>query len=115
LPEVVGCHAHGTRWREYDEVDLILEVGDVHNESAGYQKAHRMQEKGNRRPWRLLQTARGSAGQNVDRICSMLDGVRDRGIVRYAPVNEKSPVPFDGREDTRDRGAGEHGIHRVSS
>src|SRR5438876_100983 len=39
-----------------------------------------------------------------------LERMRDRGVVDHATVDEQAPVPVDGRQDSRDGSAGQHGI-----
>ena len=48
--------------------------------------------------------------QDVDAPRTQCDRVRDRRVVRHAPVHEQTVLPRDGREDARDRGAREHSL-----
>ena len=51
-------------------------------------------------------------GEHEDSLGSELDRVRDRSVVDHAPVDQEPLAPRDGRQQSGNRGRGQHGVDR---
>ena len=92
LGEVGRWHIHWAGWRKDEKHRPIGQVFYLDHESPRDEKTHRMQDHGEGTAGWLFDRARGSAGKNVDGVGSSFEGMRNRGVIRHATIDELSSL-----------------------
>jgi hypothetical protein len=110
LAEVDRRDRQRARRREHDDLGAVLVPRDVGDESAVHEQARSLRRHPQCGTGRRRERAGVPGGQHVDLSGAERDGLRDRGVVGDAAVDELTAGPAHRWEHARDRGAGHDGV-----